>query len=84
MMLTSEPLPKSVESSRVLNSRGLDLERLYLGDSKYEWIGIVLESEVSTVDGSVLGQVSSEVPIEVSTDFSYIRTPALGYTAPSG
>jgi hypothetical protein len=63
---------------------GLELERLYESTQEYGWIGIVLESEVSTVDGSVLGQVSSGCADEVSTDFGYIRTPALGYTAPSG
>ena len=63
---------------------GLALKRLYESPQEYGWIGIVLESQVSRRNGSVLGQVSSEVPIEVSTDFSYIRTPALGYTAPSG
>jgi len=51
---------------------GLELERLYESIEEYGWIGIVLESEVSSKNG------------QVSSEFSYIRTPALGYTAPSG
>ena len=62
---------------------GLELERLYESTQEYEWIGIVLESEVSSSNGTFSAEVSSKNG-QVSSEFSYIRTPALGYTAPSG
>ena len=62
---------------------GLELKRLYESTQEYGWIGIVLESEVSSSNGTFSAEVSSKNG-QVSTDFGYIRTPALGYTAPSG